>query len=341
MRGTAVARSSMRPLRKVTSTLGTAIILASALCGIILGQSALTTIQDTLFDADGARYNGTVTIQWSTFDTSNPGTIIQQSKTVQVVNGNLLVQLAPNSAATPPANIYSALYQSDGDQQFTETWTVPLSTTPLKVVQVRSGSGSVGGSAGGLTGGGATTESQVTNLVSDLNARPIKGPGFGINAVAVVDTNGQIETAVGSPGDCVFVDGTTGPCSAPVVLPTFVSAETPGGLVNGLNSTFTLTNTPSGSSLLLFRNGVLVQAGVDYTLSGSTIQFAGAAIPQPQDTLVADYRIDPGTGSGGSGVATGPSGVPGVNGCGAVGTASKSAPYQVQAADNGYLLIQT
>ena len=298
----------MRSLRATISTSGPAIILVSVLCGIIQGQSGLTTIQDTLFDADGARYNGTLFIQWSTFDTTNPGTIIQQSQTVQVVNGNLLVQLAPNISATPPANLYTVLYQSDGDQQYTETWSVPVSATPLKVAQVRTGSGTGGGggTVGGLTGGtGTVTEASVTNLVSDLNARPIKGPGFGTNAVAVIDQNGQIETAAGNPGDCVFVDGTTGPCSAPVTLPAWVNAETPGGLVNGLNGTFTLANTPSGSSLLLFRNGILVQAGIDYSLTGSTIQFLSSAMPQPQDTLIAEYRVDSGAGSSGSGCAAG------------------------------------
>src|SRR6202042_1978390 len=127
-----------------------------------------------------------------------------------------------------PANLYTVLYQSDGDQQYTETWTVPVSTTPLKVAQVRTGSGTGGGVAGGLTGGSGGTESSITNLVSDLNARPIKGPGFGTNAVAVIDQNGQIETAVGNLGDCVFVDGSTGPCSTPVTLPSWVNGETPG-----------------------------------------------------------------------------------------------------------------
>ncbi len=334
----------MRSQRKKLTLLGPAIILASVLCGTIWGQSALTTIQDTLFDADGQRYYGSLTIQWSTFDTNNPGTIVQQSRTVQVVNGNLLVQLAPNSAATPPANVYSVLYQSDGDQQYTETWTVPVSATPLRVAQVRTGAGVAGsGSAGGLTGGstGTVTEASVTNLVSDLNARPIKGPGYGTNAVAVVDQNGLLETAVGNLGDCLFVDGTTGPCTSGLILPTFINGEVPGGLVNGLNATFTLANTPSGTSLLLFRNGILLQAGTDYALTGSTVQFASGAIPQPQDTLMATYRLDSGSSGSSGSPATGPSGVPGINGCGAVGTASKSAAYQIQASDNGYLLIQT
>ena len=46
-----------------------------------------------------------------------------------------------------------------------------------------------------------------------------------------------------------------------MVLPTFVTGETPGGIMNGINATFTLANIPSGTSLLLFRNGLLLQPG--------------------------------------------------------------------------------
>ena len=45
----------MRSLRQTISTLSPAIILVSVLCEIISAQSGLTTIQDTLFDADGLR----------------------------------------------------------------------------------------------------------------------------------------------------------------------------------------------------------------------------------------------------------------------------------------------
>jgi hypothetical protein len=313
----------MRSLRKNLTLLSPAIILVSVLCGTISGQSALTTIQDTLFDADGARFNGTLTIQWNTFDANNLGTIVQQSQTVQVVNGNLLVQLAANNTATPPANLYTVLYQSNGDQQYTETWTVPVSATPLKVSQVRIGTVTAG-TASGLSGNsGPITEAGVTNLVTDLNARPLKGPGYGTNAVAVVDQNGMLETAVGNLGDCVFVDGTTGPCgTGGGTAPTFVDAETPGGTINGVNATFTLANSPSGSSLLLFENGLLLEAGVDYTLSGSTIQFAAGAIPQTADTLLASYRLSSGSGSGSS---TGGSGGT-VGGSGATGATGPTGP---------------
>jgi hypothetical protein len=132
-------------------------------------------------------------------------------------------------------------------------------------------------------------ESDVTGLVSDLAVRPTKGASFGASAVAIVDSNGVLETAVGQVGDCVLVDGTTGPCGAP----TFVDAETPGGTLDGVNTSFTLANTPSGSSLQFFRNGLYQTSGIDYTLTGSTVTFTIAATPQPGDVLTASYRVDP------------------------------------------------
>ena len=266
--------------------------LAAALfCGVGFTQTALTTIQDTLFKADGTRFTGTLTIQWSTFDAANIGTIVQQSKVVDVVNGNLYVQLVPNSGAQPPANIYTVSYQSDGSQQFTESWTVPLSATPLTVASVRRGMLTSTGSTGGSAGNQAPiVESAVVGLVNDLRS-DLKGPGFGSGSVAVINRNGQIEAATGDPGSCVYIDGTTGPCGGQQSH--FFDAEIPGGIVDGSNTTFTLANAPSGSSLMLFRNGLYMLSGFDYNLNGSTVTFVPANVPQPMDTLVASYRIDP------------------------------------------------
>jgi hypothetical protein len=125
-------------------------------------------------------------------------------------------------------------------------------------------------------------------LQADLAQRPLMGVGYGTNAVAVVDGNGNLITAVGSPGQCVFVDGTTGVC----VEPTYVDAETPGGAIDGSNNTFTLMNTPLGSSMLLYHNGLYMTPAFDYTLIGSTITFAVGAVPLPGDILTASYRVD-------------------------------------------------
>jgi hypothetical protein len=296
--------------------LGKKMLLLAAFCGMAWGQTTgtttnLTTIQDTLFKADGTLFNGSLTIQWSTFDANNVGTVVQQSKTVSVVNGNLQVQLVPNATALPPANVYNVQYQSDGRQQFAEIWTVPVSTTPLRVGEVRvstqttTGSGTV--TAGAASNQTAIPESSVIGLQADLGQRPLKGVGYGINAVAMVDSNGMLQTVVGDIGDCVFVDGTTGPCTQPI----YSDAETPGGIVDGMNNTLTLQYTPLGLSLMLFRNGLYQTPNFDYTLNGSSIVFAAGAIPQPGDTLTASYRVDTSAGGyigliaqGGGGVRT-------------------------------------
>lgn len=71
----------------------------------------------------------------------------------------------------------------------------------------------------------------------------------------------------------------------------FVDQQTPSGTVNGVNTTFTLSQTPSPTaSLYVYRNGVLQTPGVDYTLSGDVITFMSGFIPQTNDVLLCSYR---------------------------------------------------
>jgi lysophospholipase L1-like esterase len=274
---------------------------------VLPAQPPLTTIQDSLFQADGKRFNGTVTITWKTFDASDTSDVAMQSVTNAIVNGALYVQLVPNTNATP-VNYYNVLYTSDGREQFREMWAVPPSNTPLRVRDVRvtalfsggsgSGSGSSGGagsggSAGSVSSGGTTvTESQVVGLASDLAIRPVAGPAFGPGRTAIINNSGQVDAVIGNPGDCVHVDGTTGACFDASLLATFVDAETPSGTVDGSNSTFTLVNAPTPvSSLSVYRNGMYQRAGSDFTLTGNAIQFAAASVPQAGDTLTSSYRV--------------------------------------------------
>lgn len=74
--------------------------------------------------------------------------------------------------------------------------------------------------------------------------------------------------------------------------PTFAWNETPAGQVNGVNAMFTLVWSPSpGTSLLLFKNGILQRAGAgnDFTLSGLTVTFEPGNVPQTGDVLLATY----------------------------------------------------
>ncbi|HXA48949.1 MAG TPA: hypothetical protein VNV86_01525, partial [Candidatus Acidoferrum sp.] len=259
------------------------LLAAAALCA---APQPLTTIQDTLFKADGTRFNGTLTISWTNFEAIDHSQILQQTATVTVVDGNLRVQLVPTTTATPVA-FYTVVYNSDGRVQFTETWAVPSSVQPLRVRDVRI---VAPGAAGDTAGTTPVQETDVVGLISDLGARPLKGPAYAPGRVAWVNPTGALETVTGSPSDCVRVDGTSGPCGG--TQPAFNDNETPAGLVDGANATFTLAAVPNpASSLVIYRNGVLQKVGQDYSLTANTITFLAGAAPQPGDTLLAGYRI--------------------------------------------------
>jgi hypothetical protein len=52
-------------------------------------------------------------------------------------------------------------------------------------------------------------ESDVTNLASDLAARPVKGIGWTASRAAVINSSGELTAAVGTATDCVLQDGST------------------------------------------------------------------------------------------------------------------------------------
>jgi hypothetical protein len=265
------------------------ILAAALLASSALAAPPLTTIQDVLYKADGTRFNGAVTINWSSFTAADQSAIATQVLTVKIVDGNLRVQLVPNATVTPAA-YYTAKYNADGRVQFEETWSVPASAQPVRLRDVRVASAS--GSTGTDTGGGITVpipETDVTGLIADLASRPMKGAGFAAGAVAVVDALGILESATGNATDCVHVDGSSGACGATA---SFVDAAALSGIVDGSNTSFSLSSAPNpAASLAIYRNGMLDKAGVDYTVNGSSIQFLTASTPQPGDTLLASYRL--------------------------------------------------
>jgi hypothetical protein len=260
----------------------------------------LTTIKDTIYKADGTMFNGTAVVSWMPFDADDTSKIGLQSLTVKIINGAIRVQLVPNSDSTP-VNSYTVQYQSDGKQQFTETWSVPPSTSTLRIKDVRVTP--TNSSGGGPSGGGVVqppsqtpiNESSVIGLLTDLSLRPVRGATFTTGTAAIIDDTGAVGSVQGNLSDCVRVDGTSGACYDSTLAPAFVDYETPGGAINGSNASFTLANTPSpATSLSLYRNGLVQQAGLDYNIqSDGSILFVPVSVPQTGDVLMASYRTAP------------------------------------------------
>jgi phage-related tail fiber protein len=69
----------------------------------------------------------------------------------------------------------------------------------------------------------------------------------------------------------------------------FVTRETPTGLLNGTNTTYTLAFAPTTGTERVFLNGILQASGAgnDYTISAGTITYLTA--PVALDTLVVSY----------------------------------------------------
>ena len=283
-------------------------------------QPPLTVIQDTLYKADGTRFNGLLIISWNSFEAGDRSNIVSQSLTVKVVDGNFFVRLVPTTTSNPPT-YYNVTYNSDGKVQFEETWVVGAVSTPLRIRDVRASVST----PSPITPPTQTPiqETDVVGLSGDLALRPVKGPGFSAGRTALINADGEVEAVIGNPSDCVMVDGSSGPCGGG--SPQFIDGEVPGGTIDGINATFTLANSPSPAvSLVLFRNGVVQQPGADYTLTGSTIQFLAGAVPQPGDTLAAWYRLASSSGSllGGGLTAPGPQIT-----CSATGTSTSSTNF--------------
>lgn len=133
-------------------------------------------------------------------------------------------------------------------------------------------------------------------------------PAIAQTAIAAATTCPSIATApwASVPANGLFLSiSTTGVLTVsqcipgtptPAVIwtaPRYAEGEVPAGTMNGTNRLFALTHTPAtGSTPLVIRNGIVLKAGVDYTITAyGVLQFLAAAhAPQAGDVLQVWYR---------------------------------------------------
>ena len=112
------------------------VVVYLGLCGCAAALPG-TRVQDVLYNADGTRTDGTVSISWKGFTASDGSTLTTNTIDVRIVQGLLNVELVPNENATPTGTSYQVSYLLDNGSRFFETWVVPESPTPVTVSQVR------------------------------------------------------------------------------------------------------------------------------------------------------------------------------------------------------------
>jgi hypothetical protein len=112
---------------------------ALALASLAGAQSvSLTTVQGTVFLANGQPGAGTLEVSWPAFTTANNLAVTAGRTTVTIPsNGSLSVNLAPNLGATPAGLYYTAVYNLSDGTTSTEYWVVPA-TSPATLGSVRA-----------------------------------------------------------------------------------------------------------------------------------------------------------------------------------------------------------
>ncbi|MGB7547922.1 MAG: hypothetical protein WBM14_09240 [Terracidiphilus sp.] len=97
-----------------------------------------TTVQGTVYLANGVPGSGTLQLSWPAFTTANNQTVTAGRTTVTIgADGFVSVNLAPNLGSTPAGLFYTAVfYMSDGTTS-TEYWVVPAAAQ-ASIAQIRS-----------------------------------------------------------------------------------------------------------------------------------------------------------------------------------------------------------
>ena len=108
------------------------VLLVSVIVGMLAGWSAsaqvpTTTIEDTVYYANGTPAQGTIVVSWNAFTTANGAAIAAGNTTVTLGTGGALnIALAPNLGSTPMGNFYTAVYHLNDGETSREFWVVPV-----------------------------------------------------------------------------------------------------------------------------------------------------------------------------------------------------------------------
>jgi len=106
------------------------------------GSIPTTTVQDTVYSANGTPASGTVLVSWNAFTTASGASVPAGSTSVTIGAGGVLtVTLAPNAGGTPLGSYYTAiLHLSDGTTS-RQYWVIPVAIPgagPAKLAAIQN-----------------------------------------------------------------------------------------------------------------------------------------------------------------------------------------------------------
>lgn len=251
---------------------------------------------------------------------ANGNRILVKSQTNPAENGIYVVQTLGTGAngtwirttdADTNAKVTAGLYTfieegtvaADSGWVLTTDGNIVLGTTSLAFTQF-SGAGQIIAGAG-LTKSGNQLDVVSANAGITINADSIAltldgttltTSGLGLkladlpNGKILVGNSSNIATAVSVSGDATMTNAGVVTLSTTVLKATnYIVRETPAGVMDGANMTFTLAFTPQAGTEMLFANGILLEPGAtnDYTIAGATITMV--FVLQSSDRLKVSY----------------------------------------------------
>lgn len=172
--------------------LKTIFISALVSCGLF----AQTTITDTLYNPSDtpptSTVTGTLNIVSQVMAFNGTSTSVKNVLTQKIVAGAINFTLIPNDTTTTVGSFYRASYTLNGTNgvvtNYTETWVVPTSASPLTVSQVRVS---------------VPSSSAVIRIVS---SQVVLAPG----TILVGSASGvAVPLAIGASGTCLVSNGVT------------------------------------------------------------------------------------------------------------------------------------
>ena len=124
--------------RVAVSVLGM-VLAAISLAAMGAAQAVTTTtVQGTVYLANGQPGAGTLVISWPAFTTAAGQAVAADSTTVKLgPDGFVSVNLAPNVGATPAGEYYTAVYYMSDGTTSTQYWVVPAAAQ-ASLAQVQS-----------------------------------------------------------------------------------------------------------------------------------------------------------------------------------------------------------
>jgi len=208
-----------------------ALLLAATLPTRLQAQGpALTTINDTVYRADGSAASGTVMISWPSFESAAGDAVVAGDLAITIGPlGAFTAQLVPNAGSSPAGTYYVAVFQLDDGTVRTEYWAVPA-TSPTTIAAVLTTPGT------GLNNFGVTqqeVDTAVANRALDaavvhlagtetvtgtkhFSVSPVLPAPAGANDAA---NKSYVDAAVATVGSGAYVAIAGGTMTGPLTLP--------------------------------------------------------------------------------------------------------------------------